>query len=107
MPTSPNAIDRLEALVERLERVTAPGPEFATVGQASELLGIGTKALRGAIQRGEIPVYHLGTRVGGRRRVHLPEVRSWALGTARDPLAEVRAAGDAAARESLHRESTR
>ncbi len=51
-----------------------------------------------AIQRGEVRVYHLGTPAGGRPRVHVPEVRAWALGTACDPMAKVRAAGDAAAR---------
>ena len=96
-------LDRLDALVERLEKATTCEPEFATVAQAARRLGIGTKALRGAIQRGEILVYDLGTRARGRRRVHVPEVRAWALDTACDPMAKARAAGDAAARSSLPR----
>ncbi len=91
-------VDRLRALIERLDTENVSGPEFATAAQAARRLGIGTKALRGAIQRGEIPVYHLGTCAAGRPRVHVPEVRAWALGTACDPLAEARSAGDAAAR---------
>lgn len=96
---TPDPIDRLEALIERFEAAAAHAPEFATVAQASRLLGIGIKAVRGAIHRGELLVYHLGTRSGGRLRVHVPEVRAWALSTAFDPLAEARAAGDAAGRE--------
>ncbi len=91
-------VDRLRALIERLDTENVSGPEFATVAQAASRLGIGSKALRGAIQRGEIPVYHLGTCAGGRPRVHVPEVRAWALGTASDPMAKARAAGDGAAR---------
>ena len=91
-------VDRLRALIERLDTENVSGPEFATVAQAASRLGIGSKALRGAIQRGEIPVYHLGTCAAGRPRVHVPEVRAWALGTASDPMAKARAAGDAAAR---------
>ena len=96
-------IDRLESLIRRLDHATIRGPEFATVSQAARRLGIGSKALRMAIQRGEVRVYHLGTPAGGRPRVHVPEVRAWALATAFDPLAKVRAAGDAAARSSLPR----
>lgn len=92
-------LDRLAALVERLEAATAPLPEFAPIIEAARRLGVGTKALRGAVQRGELRTYDLGTR-GGRPRVCVAEVREWALSTARDPLAEARAAGDAAARQT-------
>ena len=60
-----------------------------------------------AIQRGEVRVYHLGTPAGGRPRVHVPEVRAWALATAFDPLAEARFAGDAAARSMTSRSDTK
>jgi len=103
MPEPSNILDRLEELVGRLDEASATCPEFATVAEASRFLGIGVKALRGAIQRGEVPVYALGTRAAGRPRVHVPEVRAWALGTALDPLAAARAAGDVAARERVRR----
>lgn len=90
---------QLFAAVERLKQVSSPGPEFATVEQAARRLGIGSKALRAAVQRGDVRVYTLGTPAGGRPRVHVPEVREWALGTAVDPHARARAAGDAAAKE--------
>ena len=48
--------------LRRLEVVARPNsPEFATVAEAARALGIGTKALRGAVQRGEVSVYQLGT----------------------------------------------
>ena len=77
-----------------------PLPEFATVAQAARRLGVGIKALRGAVQRGELRTYDLGTDAGGRPRVRVAEVRAWALGTARNPHADARAAGDAAARRT-------
>lgn len=107
MPGHANAIDHLESLVARLEQATASIPEFATVTEASRILGVGIKALRGAIHRGDIPVYTLGTKSAGRTRVHVPEARAWALSTARDPLAGIRSAGNAAARDTLHRSITR
>ena len=88
----------LRQIQERLDKNRVPEPEFATVVQAARRLGIGVKALRGAVQCGDLRVYHLGTRAGGRPRVHVPEIREWALGTACDPLEAARAAGDAAAR---------
>ena len=100
-------VDRLRALIECLDTENVSGPEFATVAQAASRLGIGSKALRGAIQRGEIPVYHLGTCAAGRPRVHVPEVRAWALGTASDPMAKARAAGDGAARSMTSRSDTK
>src|SRR5262245_40567518 len=77
----------------------AEPPEFLTITQAAQVLGIGIKALRGAVGRGEIPVYRLGTSGMGRPRVHVPEVRTWALGTRYDPFARVRASAGVAARE--------
>ena len=87
--------------IERIEAAAAPGPEFATVAQSARRLGIGVKALRGAIRRGEVRTYRLGTMSGGRPRVRVDEVRAWALGTVSDRHAEARRAGDRAARERL------
>ena len=98
MEADPNVLWRLESLVAQLEVAMRPEPEFVTAARAAAILGLGVKALRSAIQRGEVRVYHLGTSKRGRRRVHLPEVRTWALGTAFDPFEQARAAGDAAAR---------
>ncbi len=91
------AVERLEAVANQLERPTEPTPEFVTVARAASLIGIGEKALRGAVQRGEITVYDLGTDNGGRRRVRLDEVREWALQTRVDPMADARAAAEVAA----------
>ncbi len=99
----PCCCQRLEALAQRLEAVTAAEPEFATIAEAAERLGIGIKALRSAVQRGEVLAYHLGTRAGGRPRVLVSEVRSWALRTAFDPFAEARASGGVAARRRAAR----
>lgn len=73
-------------------------PEFTTVARAARILGIGVKALRGAIQRKEIRVFHLGTASRGRPRIRMAEVREWALGTEFDPYEESRRRGEATAR---------
>lgn len=83
----------------QLSAVASADPEFATVVHAARRLGVGVKALRGAVRRGEVPAYALGTR--GRPRVCVAEVRAWALSTAIDRHAEARAAGDRAARERM------
>lgn len=83
---------------KRVESAGAPAPDFTTVADAAARIGVGEKALRGAVNRGEVPVYDLGTRAGGRRRVRLDEVREWALGTRIDPKANARETGDRVAR---------
>ena len=96
---------RFERLADRLEQSVGPAPEFTTVSDAVSRIGIGEKALRGAVNRGEVPVYELGTKAGGRRRVRLDEVREWALSTRVDPKANARAAGDRVAKRLAHRRS--
>jgi hypothetical protein len=75
--------------------------EFTTVSRAALRFGIGVKALRAAIRRGEVRTFGLGTAAGGRPRVLAEEVRRWALSTAIDRHAAARQAGDAAARRAF------
>ncbi len=105
-------LDVLNALVhdvrraaDRIEAAASAGPEFTTVTDAASRIGVGEKALRGAVNRGEVPVYNLGTMAGGRRRVRLDEVRAWAISTRVDPKANARAAGDRVATSLAHRRS--
>lgn len=98
---------RLEALVECFESAAAArSPEFVTVADAARHLGIGEKALRGAVSRGEVRVFRLGTESGGRPRVRIDEVREWGLSTIFDPSDGARRAGELAARQA-GREPTR
>lgn len=97
-----DAVDELRDLVLALRRElnerTSVEPEFVTVACAAEVLGIGVKALRGAIQRKELRVFHLGAASHGRPRVCVAEVREWALSTEFDPYEESRRRGEATAR---------
>jgi hypothetical protein len=49
-------------------------PEFLTLPHAAKRAGVGLKRLRLARDRGELPVYRLGTRWD---RVHWPELIEW------------------------------
>lgn len=91
-------LKRLEALAGRLEAISSPAPEFVTVAEASRRMGIGEKALRSAVRRGEVRAFALGTAGRGRPRVRLAEVREWAMGTVFDPQSRARRAGELAAR---------
>ena len=96
---------RIEVAVERLESAAVVVPEFVTVAVAAQHFGIGEKALRGAVARGEVRVFKLGTESGGRPRVRIDDVREWALSTVFDPSEEARRAGELAARQVGKRSS--
>lgn len=91
-------ISRIEVAINRLLSIATPVPEFVTVIEAARRMGIGEKTLRGAVRRGEIRSFALGTPSRGRPRVRLDEVREWAMATAFDPQAGARRAGEQAAR---------
>lgn len=95
-------VNRLERAIFAVEQATNGVKEFSTIAAAARQLGIGQKALRAAIRRGEVPVYALGTKSAGRPRVHIPEVRDWALSTQVDPFEAIRQSGKTAARR-VHR----